>query len=306
MIHIEVIVRKLLPELCKDQELSIICLASSNPVYLVFFENRQAPVFVVRYSKSKNICDTHEVTRRLYKILGDMTPEPLALVENNGQNISIQRGLDGHPWFQLIDKYSSASQRQALYVRAIETLNQFHLAVSSSSEMVKTVHPGNELRRSYQECIEIDVDLPASTQKLVEKFSKPLDQLGEISWFFQHGDFCLNNLIINDVKMHIIDFEDFGVTSMPLFDQFTLALSFYQVMRRKAPVKLSNVMKECLGEAVFRSELDVSCLPGLFLHHLLLRLGSWSQNRIEYRHWLLAILEDFSHSPEVVFQEVYN
>ncbi len=306
MIQIEALVRKSLPELCGDHVLSFVCLSTSNPVYLVFFEKSYSPELVVRFSRSEDICHAHKITEQLYKILGDLIPEPLALIKSNDQNISIQKGVQGTPWFQLAEKYCLIDQRQIIHVRAIAALNQFQRAVALSPGWVKVIRPYDELRQSYRQCVAAGTILPVGTEILVERFCQSLEELGEISSFPQHGDFCLNNLIIGDTKMHVIDFEDFGITLMPFFDQFTLALSFYQLASKAVPVTLNSVIRDCLSEAFFRSEIDVSFLPGLFMYHLLLRLGAWSQNRLEYRRWLLVILEDFSKSPDALFQGVYE
>jgi hypothetical protein len=65
-----------------------------------------------------------------------------------------------------------------------------------------------------------------------------------------------------------------------------------------------NAINSCISQSTPQPALDASHLPGLFLHHLLLRLGSWSQHRLEYRQWLLTILEDFNKSPEGLFQGI--
>lgn len=305
MIHVETIVRKLLPELCKNHTLSLICLSTSNPVYLIFIESSHSPDIVARFSQSDDVCKIHQVTERLHKLLGDLIPEPLALVKDDGQNISMQKGLAGSPWFQLAEKQPCLAQREKTHARAVDTLNQMHLAISSVSDWVKVIRPGDELRRSYKKCIDSGTTLPTGTEVVVKQLCKTLDNFGELSSFSQHGDFCLNNLIIDDTQVHIIDFEDFGVTFMPFHDQLTLALSFYKLAPKSAHISLNNAISICINnKALPQQALDTSLLPGFFMHHLLLRLGSWSQSqkRLEYRQWLLSILETFNRSPGSLFQ----
>lgn len=306
MIYIESLVKKLLPEICQNQKLSIVCLVTSNPVYLVFIENSCSPDLVVRISSSADICLAHQVTESLYKILGDLIPQPLLQVKTNGRNIAIQKGVNGCPWFQLACKYSTTAQKEKIYIRAIEALNKLHQAVSASSDWNEVISPSRELRKTYQQCLDSGTALPVGTDKLLQQSCTSLDGLGEISVFPQHGDFCLNNLIIDDTKIHIIDFEDFGMTCMPLHDQFTLALSFHQLLPQSGRGTISGAINACINDALAPTLQDASILHGLFLHHLLLRLGAWSQSekRIQYRQWLLSILENFIHSPDDVFKKM--
>ena len=304
MIQIEAMVREQLPTLCKNYTLSTLCLCTSNPAYLIFIGDSPSPNLVVRFSPSEDIRHAHKVAERLHDILGDLIPEPLVLMEKDSQTISIQKGVSGHPWFQLSKKYSSLTQIEIIHTRAIDALNKLHEAISSSPDWATTIHPGEELRKCYQQCIDSGVTLPAETKARVEQFSQAFDDINELATFPQHGDFCLNNLIIDDDEIHIIDFEDFGLSIMPFHDQFTLALSFHQLSSESARISLKTAMNNCISNTAIQPSLATSHLPGLFLHHLLLRLGSWSQNRLEYRQWLLSILENFNKSPDVLFQNI--
>ena len=143
--------------------------------------------------------------------------------------------------------------------------------------------------------------LPPEVRGHVELYSRSLDAIGKISVHSQHGDFCLNNLIIEEDKIHIIDFEDFGITSMPLHDQFTLALSFYQLSPGDFSANLSCEIKTFASSTLKKYNWDESILSGLFMHHLLLRLSSWSRHRKQYRRWLLEVMNNFIHSPETIF-----
>ena len=304
MIQIEALVREQLPTLCENHTLSTLCLCTSNPAYLIFIDDRPSPNLVVRFSQSEDIRHAHQIAKRLHDIMGNLIPEPLVLIEKDNQNISIQKGVNGRPWFQLSAKYSSPAQIEIIHTRAIEALNKLHRAIHSSSEWATTIHPGEELRKCYQQCINSGTTLPTETKALVEQFSQALDEIDELPTFSQHGDFCLNNLIIDDDEIHIIDFEDFGMSIMPFHDQFTLALSFHQLSPKSAHISLKIAMNNCISNTTIQPTLATSHLPGLFLHHLLLRLGTWSQNRLEYRQWLLSVLKDFNKSPDALFQNI--
>ncbi len=305
MTKIESLVRKLLPDLCKDKALSLICLSTSNPVYLVFIEHSHSPDLVVRLSPSDGICIAHHITERLHKILGDLIPKPLILTKTDKTNISIQEGANGSPWFQLATKYASPDQREKIHICAIKSLNKLHAGISSSSDWIKTIQPGNELRQSYQQCLTSGTVLPDETEALVKQLSTHMDSLGELSSFAQHGDFCLNNLIFDGSEAHIIDFEDFAATHMPFHDQFTLALSFYQLSPSSAHMTINSAIKSCINNKIHTQAAPTSSLlPGAFMNHLLLRLGPWSKDREEYRQWLLSILEKFNESPDSFFKNI--
>lgn len=301
MLRLESLVRKLLPKLCKNKTLSIVCLATSNPVFLIFFDDSKIPELVVRISESESIRQAHQTTEKLYKLLVDLIPEPLILVKEEGKNIAIQKGVKGDPWFRLADKFKYPTQREKIRTRAIKSLNRLHHEVSLSPGWVSSIKPGNELRRTYKHCIDSGTNLPAGIDKMVTYLSENLDKLGGIISFPQHGDFCLNNLIIDEKEIHIIDFEDFGKTSMPFHDNFTLALSLYQLTPQPTNNALSGEIYTCINDTPLQTTFKSSDLQGFFLNHLLFRLGEWSQNRIEYRQWLLSILVSFNESPDSIF-----
>ena len=157
---------------------------------------------------------------------------------------------------------------------------------------------GTELRRCMQACIVSGTELSSQVQQQVKLLSKQLDSMGAIEVHCQHGDFCLNNLLVESDQLHIINFEDFGITSMPLHDEIALALSMFS----NAPANVSTTLQHeiycCIEKTQYRS-----ILPGLFMHHLLLRLGQWSQGsrRRHYRSWLMSLLQDFAQAPNSYF-----
>jgi len=300
MIYIESLVKELLPELCNGNSLSIACLCTSNPVYLVFINNEPYPGFVVRISASEEMRKTHLLSEKIYEIAGDLIPQPLSLSRNDAQYISIQAGLKGDPWFQVAGKYSTPEQWLQFKNKTIDSLTKLHQAVASNPDWNRTCEPGNELRHCYQQCIESGTILPPGVEKQVELFSTQLDNLGKINSFAQHGDFCINNLIIEPDTMHIIDFEDFGMTYMPLHDEFTLALSTYQLAPKTVQASITEDIDLCITHSLEQLNIDRSYIPGFFMHHLLLRLGAWSQNRLPYRQWLLSILEKFINDAHLI------
>src|SRR5690554_5848172 len=205
---------------------SVACIATTNPVYLLFSPTGDSPDYVVRVTPSSQSC-THNIGVVLHQAAGDLVPEPLGLIHQDGKLFSVQRGVAGMPWFQIAHRYAGADRWQALRATATETLNTFHQRISHglSSER-QIIRPSQELRSAYQVFLQIQQSKSDGLEAKIDKYESALASLGEITGVPQHGDFSLNNLIIqeNPEQVTVIDFEDFNLTQMPLYDEFTLAL----------------------------------------------------------------------------------
>jgi hypothetical protein len=67
--------------------------------------------------------------------------------------------------------------------------------------------------------------LGAGVDALVDDAARTLDAIGPTMGVCQHGDFVLNNLLVDDRRLGIIDLDDFGMSVAPFHDNFSLALS---------------------------------------------------------------------------------
>ncbi|MBL4898790.1 MAG: hypothetical protein COA42_22065, partial [Alteromonadaceae bacterium] len=227
MQFIETLVLEFVPKWNANTQLDVLCISTSNPVYLVFCESEASPSIVVRVSGLIDIEKTHTIMEQLYGQVGDLIPMPIALTKIDAGMASIQKGVGGAPWFELASNYTERDQWEELRTRAIDALSRLHEGSFQIQRWQTICEPGNELRRCFDSCIESGTDLSNEVIKLVEVLADRLDSLGRISVYPQHGDYCLNNLIIDLNDLHVIDFEDFGLTSMPFHDEFTLALSMH-------------------------------------------------------------------------------
>jgi len=306
MLFVESIARQYMPELSEMTKLSIACISTTNPVHLVFNKGASHPELVIRVAESKEVCKAHEVTEKLYSVVGGLVPKPVALAHFGGKNFAVQRGVKGTPWFQLSNSILTVSQLDALRERVVLALYQLHKGISSVDEWSTLCEPGQELRESLKECLAVGTNLSDGVKQLVEVMSLKLDALGIIKTFPQHGDFCLNNLIIDSNDIHVIDFEDFGMTSMPLFDEFSLALSMYSQATKTSTSSIMNEFKACTKVSADQLGIDSKTLPCFFMYHLLLRLGEWSagDRREQFRQWLLSILEQFVLEPHIFFDDL--
>lgn len=289
----------------ETDEWSAACLATTNPVYLFFSGNSDAPVYVTRVTPSTQLC-THDIGVLLHRAAGDLVPEPIGLVHQDGKRFSIQKGASGMPWFHIAHKYSEPAQWQALRNTAKGALQQFHNRITiNMPEDRQSIRPAEQLGLAYDRFLKINGDAPEGLSALVQVYEKALGSLGQIEGVPQHGDFCLNNLIISENPGHVtvIDFEDFNLTQMPLYDESTLALSLYNAAPNSVKSHLSHELRACMEGGAGEFPYDVRVVEGLFLYHLLTRLGHWSLGikRRPYRQWLLSILDQFSHNPKMLF-----
>lgn len=283
------------------------CLATTNPVYLLFSSTQSLPAYVVRVTSSAQGC-THDIGVLLHKATGDLVPTPIAMVQQDGKRFSIQRGVPGAPWFQIAQHYATTAQWSHLKTLAIDALQEFHRRIGCAlPEERQLIRPDEELVLAYQAFRQINGVVPSGLEARVNDCKMALESLGEIRGVPQHGDFSLNNLIIQEdpLQVTIIDFEDFGITQMPLYDEFTLALSFTSAAPNALKVELHQELSSSIKASSASTGYNRKVIEGLFLFHLLTRLGHWSLGikRQPYRLWLLSLLDIFLDNPETLFPE---
>jgi len=300
MLFVDSIVQPFTEGNASTEKLSVACISTTNPVYLVFKDGSTRPEFVLRRADSTDVVRAHEITEKLFAISGGLVPEPLGIVISNGHEYAIQKGVGGSPWFQIAAQYSSEVDWDNLRSRALQVLTRLHENSSRIAEWSCTCKPGELIRESLSVCLSIGTKLSDLVISRVEEMAKQLDIIGELKVFPQHGDFCLNNLMVEKKDMHVIDFEDFGMTNLPLFDEFTLALSLASQAPESAGSSFEKELFLCTQEKLEQLGIERDLLPSLFMCHLLVRLGPWSAGvqRKEYREWLLSVLDRFVLSPK--------
>ncbi len=286
------LIKNLIPEY-ERSELSYLSLCTTNPVYLVFEEKSETPIFVVRLAKEELVIQTFKVLERLYLLLGNLVPRPIAVSQIGENKVTIVEGVKGAPWFQLGVKYSTKEQWDELRLRGIAALNTFQKAVAKIDEWNSTFELGYSLRSRLVESIDCGVCYPQIVKDRIRHYVESLDSVAFIGQF-SHGDYCINNLMIEEELVHIIDFDDFGITSAPLHDEFSYALSMFTCRPKKVNSSLKKELKKCIQLSNSKLESSQDIYIGLFIHHLLLRLGKWSEDdrRKDYRNFLLSLIEE--------------
>jgi hypothetical protein len=298
------LVSRLVPGLLDGAPADVACVRTTQPKYLVFGADRGKPACVVQVGPRHEMERVHAVLARLHPLLPDAVAAPLACVPlPGGDCVQIQSGLPGVPWFRLPELFRSPGQWGRLRDTALATLGRFHEAVRQVPEWADTVRPGDELRRQARICREQSVTLSPRAVDYIDTACERLDGIGELPAHWQHGDFCLNNLLVTRTGAAVIDLDEFGLTSMPLQDRIGLALSVSDLAPGGSePRRLRANLDACLGRGVGWWDSGRH-LPGLFLHYLLWRAGRCHgrPTRARALAFLITAVEEFVTSPGVLF-----
>jgi len=303
ILEIPPLLERLLPELLAGARPSVACVRTTRPVFLVFGADTSKPACVVQVGPREALERFQSVLTRLHTLLPDLVPRPLAcepLAE--GAYVLALSGLAGVPWFRLKDGCRCADDWIRLRARALDALTRLHGAIRVVSEWRCRIRPGDELRERLETCLQGGVLLDARIRDDVARAEAELDTLGEVSSFWQHGDFCLNNLLLSDGTVGIIDFEELGCTAMPLHDQLGLALSVYEFAVEtdvlRGPPK--GDIEICTRAAGAGNAFEPRHMAGLLWHHLLFRIAQCLDRPIRARRQasLLDLARWFARSPD--------
>jgi hypothetical protein len=255
----------------------------------------------VQFGPQDELLRVHDILRRLHEHLPELVAKPLACQPWNGDTfVQIQSGLPGLPWFRLANQFRSRAAWAGLRARAADVLARLHAVVRRVPEWSARLNPALELRRQSGVCVQRGVGLSPRARDRINEWAEPLERLAGVPWFWQHGDFCLNNLLVSPHRLAVIDFEEFGYTSMPLHDEVGLALSVNALAREAGRVaRLAEDLRACLGQSDHRPQFGPEYWPGLFAHHLLWRINQshdWP-TRSRIRAALVGLVEKFAAAP---------
>jgi len=280
-------------ELVAKQDL--LCITTSNAVFLSF-SIATVPDYVVHHAKSGDF----ELRQELHQVLTALVSTPITKIRKGEQEYFVESGLPGKPWFQLLnDKTISMGN---IKQRALSTLNDFTYQVAKSSDWSDSIDVVAEFTRQFEQTHKIrhfDKTIVYACSKLID--SLPKNSVLQGSW--QHGDYCINNLLFAEKQTYIIDFEEFGDTLMPLQDIFSLALSLHIQREIQSLALLDEDLKYCLKNI---DQKLIKFMPMLFVYHLIFRLGEWGENpnRTVICEWLQNILIKYINSPNVLFSDL--
>lgn len=274
---------------------STACINTSRPIYLVFGNSSDHPLYVIRKITGTQGLVSSRIDRKMYELIGNLVPEPLGFYELAGESYDVQKGVKGSPWFQLRSKVRSDKARAQIEKRMWQSLNDFQKAICPLGRNCEdSLQPRFELLEAFSGYQNVGGRITEDLLAVIENAVADLSHTPKCPAIPQHGDFCLNNLIIDTNHITVIDFEDFSITHMPMYDAFTLGLTLPSFGHN--PENAANVIKQpAVIAAAQELGIPVAVLRWHFLHHLLLRLGPWSagENRSRYRDWLNRALQNF-------------
>ena len=300
ILHLPEIVERVLPGRFDTRRLSVAALSATHPKFLVFADDRSRPACVVEVGPMPQMQRHHDVLSKLHATIPDLVPEPLACAPWDAASaVCVQGGLPGLPWFALRREYRSARQWQKLLEYAVRALCLFQMAARAERGWIATVEPGNALRAQLDGCVDAGIVFDSPTLRFVTRHAQRLDRLGAIPSHWQHGDFSLNNLLVSQTSVGIIDFDELGETSMPLHDEFGLAISMRLSQEGACDLPWRSCLDTCVSYAAARARYDAETTEGLLLHHLLWRIrrSLVSPSRAPLRQSLLDMLAAFAAEP---------
>jgi hypothetical protein len=266
----------LLPERFGGAAMSVVRVQTTRPLFLVFLPGGSHPACVVQVGDRAALQRLHSTLTTLHHRLPDLIPASLACASlPDDTSVHVQAGLPGTTWFRIRDRLDGAADWSSLTDRASVALRRLHAATRASAEWRCSVSPASVLRSQWRACAARHPALTARVAPLVDVSAESFEQLGEVPWFWQHGDFCVNNLLVTRDQVAIIDFEEFGQTAMPLHDEFGLALSLraFNATGDHGMADLATVIRRCIRPTVARHQWIAAHLTGLFLHHLVWRIN---------------------------------
>lgn len=294
ILDIPAIISDLVPNLIKGSEsISVICIRTTRPKYLVFGEDSDRPALIAQFGDKEALERLHMILSRLHSKVPNLVAEPILLSPwRDNTYLHLQTGLPGTPWFQLTGRYRSREEWAQITFLAHDALERLHVSISSFPDWLERIRPGEELRSQMNICRESGTDLSNAAQDWVARSAEQLDGLDEIRCCWRHGDFCLNNLLVSPSRIAIIDFDEFGETAMPLHDQFGLALSMIELVPKHLlpPAQETDLCATLSSREQFVTQ---ERLPGLYGHYLLWRINQchdWP-TRVRAKASLLARLE---------------
>jgi hypothetical protein len=282
--------------------LGFACLECTGPVFLAFRPGSESPDYVIKVGPRADLERAHEVQSRLHERAPDLVARSLACEPlDDGAALHVQAGLRGAPWSYLSRSLASRADWDALRASALEGLRRLRGAILDVPAWRAPLRPGAALRAELERASRRDPRPSAQAARLVAEAAAALDRLGDLAAPWQHGDYCVNNLVLDGGRVQVVDFDELGGTSMPLHDHFGLALSIHALAaERGVGGALGDEVRACIAAEPEARALSKLALGGLYLHHLL-----WSADRCHGRPrraprlaMLMDLVERFAAAPE--------
>jgi Phosphotransferase enzyme family len=298
LIDVVPIVRELVPGLLQHPRPSVACVRATHQKYLVFDGDASRPACVLEIGDETRLRRIDAVLHALHPLCPREVPRPLACVPwGQGEVVHIQQGLPGLPWFRLFETLGTTAAWHALLDRAVAVMSRLHGASAAVPAWTGSVDVAaalaDEARASRA---------GGGSPALEEAIARCIDRLGGAAVMpavVQHGDFSLNNLMVAADGVAVIDFEEFGLTRMPLHDAIGLGLSFSKSQDGRCPISVRECVERCIGGAEVIARFDDDLLRALVLHHLAWRINQSRGHaaRAQLRATLIRFAEAVAVAP---------
>ncbi|HJZ74820.1 MAG TPA: phosphotransferase [Vicinamibacterales bacterium] len=274
MLDIVSIVRELVPDLLTSASPSVASVCTTRPKYLVFDGDPAQPACVLEFGEPDRLQRIDRILRALRGRMSSGTPASLCCAEwRPGTYVHVQEGLPGAPWFRVSEGIVSEGQWRRLLDRSVDAMRRLHVATRRLDAWTGRVDVAAELERQVALCRSRGIALADATLARAGAWGREATASGSIATCWQHGDFSLNNLLVAPDSVAIIDFEEFGGTSVPLHDAFGLALSVTLSQGEVCTLPRQECIRACLSTATADEAVEPECIPALLLHHLLWRVN---------------------------------
>ncbi len=229
------------------RDFQIILLHATRPTYLLFSRQDSSPKFVIKTGIADHLRSVYSRMAALYKLLPERIPKPISITDlGSGDAAFLQCGVVGSPWFDYCSRTRTRAGWEHISSAAIGLWTEFDNAVSSKQEWIRTIDPANQIKKLSEELLEKCTDFDLRLRDRVSTTAEDWGSGHTIQHHIQHGDFCLNNMILEKERgFRLIDFDDFGRVECPLFDAFSLAYSIHS--RASAAVKWNSLEHNILS-----------------------------------------------------------
>ena len=197
-----------------------IAIDTAQTKYLLFDERGSSPRYVAQYGDRNTLERLRDHAAGLHELLPDRIAAPRALsaVGVDGERaLYVQHGLPGTPWFQMRERLRSPRRWCPVRDAAIEALGRFRRAVATRPDWHDELDTAAAFDRLRPPAGEPDPGAPCA-----QAWREALSGLSSGPHPRQHGDFCLNNLLIDGNRAAMVDLEHFGSLAHPLHDEFML------------------------------------------------------------------------------------
>jgi len=197
---------------------------SGNLVFLAYFDPTR--FYAIKVGAQSDLRREYEGLREGHRLLPEGVPKPLALSRHRGFPTLVTEGLTYRPLGPV-----SLERRDAMLA---DQIARFFVACRRAFA-TRPAQPASERLRAAND--EAGGLLPAADwQRYCERVAAEADALPPV---LQHGDFYVHNLGVRENALIVLDWEEFGLESLPGLDValLLLTLDYFDVRKMWADTR---------------------------------------------------------------------